>query len=145
MTFIRTKTIKGIRYRYEVESYRDRMTGKVRQRVRQYLGKDPLQPMNEKVERPKKERTKKLGTTKSIVAALNRQCVYGCESWFWDGSRQGYTVPGLDWVIPSERIAKVLEDDQRWFVGRVLCCQECGGGHQGSDRAKVRKCRCKKE
>ncbi|PZV19217.1 MAG: hypothetical protein DCF22_00685 [Leptolyngbya sp.] len=140
MTFIRTKMIKGVRYRYEVESYRDRHTGKVRQRVKQYLGKDPLQPANKKV-----ERIKKLGTTKSIVAALNRQCVYGCESWFWDGSRQGYTVPGLEWVIPSERIAKALEQDRRWFVGRVLCCQDCGGGHQGSDRARVKKCQCQKK
>lgn len=134
--------IKGIRYRYEVESYRDRQTGKVRQRVKQYLGRDPLQPVGKKV-----ERTKKLGTTKkSIVAALNRQCVYGCESWFWDRERQGYTVPGLDWVISVERIAKALEDDQRQFVEQVLCCQECGGGQKGSDRARVkRKCECQKK
>lgn len=39
MSFIRTKTIKGKVYRYEVEGYRDPITGKVRQRTR-YLGKE---------------------------------------------------------------------------------------------------------
>jgi hypothetical protein len=133
--------IKGVRYRYEVESYRDRVTGKVKQRVRQYLGRDPLQPAIKKAE----PLIKKLGTTKEVVAQLNRQCVYGCESWFWDEQRQGYTVPGLGWIIPTEKIQKALEDDQRQFVERVLCCPVCGGGNKGSDRARINPCRCHKK
>ena len=38
MAFVRTKKIKGKEYRYLVESYRDRSTGKVRQRTLKYLG-----------------------------------------------------------------------------------------------------------
>jgi hypothetical protein len=38
MAFERTKVIKGRAYRYLVENYRDPQTGKVRQRVIQYLG-----------------------------------------------------------------------------------------------------------
>lgn len=38
MAFIRTKKVKGKEYRYLVESYRDRYTGKVRQRTLEYLG-----------------------------------------------------------------------------------------------------------
>ena len=38
MAFIRTKKVKGKEYRYLVESYRDRKTGKVRQRTLEYLG-----------------------------------------------------------------------------------------------------------
>jgi hypothetical protein len=38
MAFERTKVIKGRKYRYLVENYRDPQTGKVRQRVLQYLG-----------------------------------------------------------------------------------------------------------
>ena len=38
MAFIRTKKVKGKEYRYLVESYRDSITGKVRQRTLQYLG-----------------------------------------------------------------------------------------------------------
>jgi hypothetical protein len=38
MAFLRTKTIKGRAYRYLVENHRDPQTGKVRQKVVQYLG-----------------------------------------------------------------------------------------------------------
>lgn len=38
MSFIRTKTINGTRYQYEVETYRDEQ-GKVRQRTLRYIGK----------------------------------------------------------------------------------------------------------
>ncbi len=38
MAFVRTKKIKGKEYRYLVESYRERSTGKVRQRTLKYLG-----------------------------------------------------------------------------------------------------------
>ncbi|HHP7231528.1 MAG TPA: Uma2 family endonuclease [Xenococcaceae cyanobacterium] len=40
MAFIRTKKVKGKEYRYLVESYRDRHTGKIRQRTLKYLGAD---------------------------------------------------------------------------------------------------------
>jgi hypothetical protein len=39
VSFIRTKTVKGRVYQYEVESYRDPETGKVRQRTIKYLGR----------------------------------------------------------------------------------------------------------
>ena len=38
MAFIRTKKVKGKEYRYLVESYRECKTGKVRQRILEYLG-----------------------------------------------------------------------------------------------------------
>lgn len=38
MAFVRTKKLKGKEYRYLVENYRDRRTGKVRQRTIKYLG-----------------------------------------------------------------------------------------------------------
>jgi len=38
MAFVRKKAIKGNEYYYLVESYKDKKTGKIRQRVIKYLG-----------------------------------------------------------------------------------------------------------
>lgn len=53
MAYIRRKVHKGKTYLYEVECYRDSQTGKVKQRIKQYLGRDPKE----------KEPAEKLGTT----------------------------------------------------------------------------------
>lgn len=53
MSFIRAKKVKGNTYLYEVENYRDPATGKHKQRIKQYLGRDPKE----------KDQGQKLGTT----------------------------------------------------------------------------------
>lgn len=55
MSFVRRKVIKGRTYLYEVENYRDPETGKVKQRTKQYIGRDP--------EDVARQQAEKLGTT----------------------------------------------------------------------------------
>ena len=50
MAFVRSKTVKGKRYLYRVESYRDH--GKVRQRVLEYIGR--AEPATRQKKKPKK-------------------------------------------------------------------------------------------
>lgn len=58
MAFVRTKKLKGFEYRYLVENYRDRRTGKVRQRTIKYLGAvSPSNGGNEMVTTPTKKTT----------------------------------------------------------------------------------------
>jgi len=68
MTFIRRKIIEGKAYLYEVENYRDPQTGKTKQRVKQYLGRDP--------EDKAKKAVKKLGHSTS--AQPSRTTKQGC-------------------------------------------------------------------
>ncbi|MFA6329588.1 MAG: hypothetical protein WCX64_02795 [Candidatus Micrarchaeia archaeon] len=65
MAFIRTKRVKGILYRYRVES--TRVGGKVQQRVLEYLGRASAKPS--KAGKPKAKKAAKRGAKAAAKAA----------------------------------------------------------------------------
>jgi len=63
MAFIRTKRVKGILYRYRVES--TRVGGKVQQRVLEYLGRASAKPAKSKPKAKKAAKAARKGARKA--------------------------------------------------------------------------------
>ncbi len=76
MSYTRIKTINGQRYRYEITSYRDPVTGKVRHRS-QYVGKVRDLGTTAKLgQRVRVKATGKLGRLSNLFE--NSEFVYAC-------------------------------------------------------------------